>query len=267
MKKLKKILLVLVLIVIVLVVAAVAVSLFFLDNIVKTGVEKVAPTITKTTVTLEGVHISLLTGSASFKGFVVGNPEGYKTPQAISVGKAAVSVVPASIFGNKIIVHSIEVDAPEVNFEGNPFGANNLVTIKNNAGSGAEAANKTAAQAPPGTKSQGAARKMEVDDFKITNVKVHALLTGVPGLEGRTLTLTIPDIQLSHLGTGADGITAAELTQRVISQISEKTLAAVGKNAKSLGGNLFKNATSDVTNVFNGGESTLKKSLHGLFGK
>lgn len=267
MKKIKKILLVLVLLVIVLFIATAAVSFIFLDNIVKTGVEKVAPTITKTTVTLDGVHISLLTGSASFKGLVVGNPEGYKSSSAISVGKATVSVVPGSIFGSKIVVHSIEVDAPEVTFEGNPFGANNLTKIKDNASSGAEAANKTAAQTPSGTKTQGAARKMEVDEFKITNVKVHALLTGVPGMEGKTLTLSIPNIELSQLGTGPDGITAAELTQQVLSQISEKSIEAIGSEVKNLGGSILKGATSGTNNIFNDGGKGLKKGLNGLFGK
>ena len=133
-----------------------------LDKIVKTAVETVAPKIAQTTVTLDSVSLSLLTGSASLNGLVVGNPSGYKSPFAISVGKAAVSVSPGSLLSDKIVVKSIEVRAPEITFEGNPFGANNLNQILANvnsaAGTNAPAAQTTTASGKP-------AKKLEVDDF------------------------------------------------------------------------------------------------------
>ena len=68
MKALKKILLIVVILVVVLGIAAVVLAGVFLDKIVKTGVETVAPTITQTTVTLDSVHISLMSGSAAING-------------------------------------------------------------------------------------------------------------------------------------------------------------------------------------------------------
>ncbi|HUZ07125.1 MAG TPA: hypothetical protein VMV89_06520, partial [Candidatus Paceibacterota bacterium] len=81
----------------VLAVIALIVVAVFLDGIVKKGVETVGPKITGVSVKLDEMHIGLLTGSASIKGLVVGNPEGYKAPAAISVGLAEVSVSPLSI--------------------------------------------------------------------------------------------------------------------------------------------------------------------------
>ena len=82
----------------------------FLGNIVKAGIETVGPKITQTTITVDAVDLSLLTGSARVKGLVVGNPEGYKAPNAISVGLAAVSVSPMSVLSDKIVVESIRVN-------------------------------------------------------------------------------------------------------------------------------------------------------------
>jgi uncharacterized protein involved in outer membrane biogenesis len=270
MKKLKKVLLIGFLLLVVLALLAGLVTALFLDQIVKTGIEKVAPGITQTTVTLDAVHISVLSGSVSLKGFVVGNPQGFTSPQSISVGKAAVSLVPNTLMADKIVIHSINVQAPEVTFEGNPFGDNNLNKIMANVNGGASASHQAAANTPPAAKSSGAAKKLEVDDFSITGIRVHALLAGVsslPGLEGKTMTLDIPDIHFTQLGTGPDGITAADLTQKILAEVSRETIEAVASSAKGLAGSVLKGVTSDATKVIGGGADTVKKGLGGFLGK
>ena len=132
MKKVKKILWGLVIVLVVLIVVAVIVAGLFLGNIVKAGMETVGPKITQVPIKVDAVHLSLLTGSAKIEGLVVGNPEGYKTAQAISVGVAAVGVKPLSVLSDKIVVRSIEVRNPEITFEGNPFSGNNLTKIRDN---------------------------------------------------------------------------------------------------------------------------------------
>src|SRR5688572_31609281 len=80
-----------------------------LGSVVKAGVEKVGPMVTKVPVKLDAATLSLFSGKGELKGFEVGNPEGYKTANAIKVGSVGVSVVPKSVFGNKVIVRSIRV--------------------------------------------------------------------------------------------------------------------------------------------------------------
>src|SRR5882724_10565965 len=191
MKTLKKTLLIVVILVVVLGIAGVVLVGLFLDKIVQSGIETVAPTITQTAVTVDGVHISALSGSASIMGFVIGNPDPatYKSANAISLGKAAVSVVPGSIMSDKIVVHSIEVRAPEITLEGNPFSENNLKKLLDNvnafAGGGAVDTNKAAAT--PAEKKAG--KKLQVDDFLISGAKVTARITG---LEGEPFSVVIP---------------------------------------------------------------------------
>ena len=271
----KKIILGAVVIVVLLLAIAVIVVGFHLGDIVKAGVETVGPKITQTTVTVDHVNVSILSGSAGIKGLVLGNPSGYQAPQAISVGVASVSLSPGSLLSDKIVVHSVELRSPEITFEGNPLGANNLTQIMHNVNGGAaavdQATNAPAAATPAEKK---AAKKLQVDDFVISGAKVHANLTGVVN---RQITLTLPDIHLTNLGTGADGITAADLTQKVLSEITADTLKAVAAAATEIGknaANAAKGAAQDAvngvlsgTNTVGEGVDKLKKGLGNLLGK
>ncbi|MDR3460200.1 MAG: hypothetical protein P4N60_22460 [Verrucomicrobiae bacterium] len=270
MKTLKKILLITVILVVVLGIAAVICVGVFLDKIVKTGIETVAPSITQTTVTVDGVHISALSGSASISGFVIGNPTpaNYKAPYAISLGKAAVSVAPGSIMSDKIVVHSIEVRAPEITLEGNPFGENNLKKLLDNVnaytGGGAVDTNKAAAT--PAEKKAG--KKLQVDDFLISGAKVTARITG---LEGEPFSVVIPDIHFTSLGTGPDGITAAELTKKALTEVITGAIKAVGERAKDIMGKTANTAIKGVSDTagkaVGDNADKLKKGIGNLFGK
>src|SRR5215831_3659540 len=193
----KKILLsICVLIIALIVVAALAVH-FFLDGAVKQGVETVGSKMTRVDVKLDGVHISLLSGSGKITGLVVGNPDGFKSPHAISVGTAALALKPGSLLADKIVISSINVESPEITIEGMPN--NNLKKIQSNlnetTSSNGPGGSNTVAGATP-KEEKKANKKLEVDDFQITNAKLNVSVSGV----GKSLTL--PTIHFSNLGTG-----------------------------------------------------------------
>ena len=244
----RKLFLSVVIILVVLIVVAVIVVGFFLGTIVKTGMETVGPKITQVSIKVDAVNLSLLTGSARVKGLVVGNPEGYKTPQAISVGSAAVGVNPFSVLSDKIVVRSVRVEAAEITFEGG-LGGNNLSKIMDNV----NAIAKTG-------------RKIEVDDFLITGAMVHVNLTGMSGKE---MTLPLPDIHLTNLGKGNAGITATDLTRRVLGAITAATVKVVasattdvGKGAGNLGRDAGKAAGQDMNKITKGIGGLFKKSTN-----
>ena len=234
---------------IVIIVAVVIVVGFFLGDVIKAGMETIGPKVTQTSLTVGSVHVGILTGSGGVNDLVLGNPDEYKAkaPNAISLGKAYVSVAPLSVLSDKIVIKSVEVRSPEITFEGNPFGANNLKKIMDSVNAftgGAETKPAdTNAPAPAGAKKP--AKKLEVDDFLITGAKVH--------FNGTTLPL--PDIHLSDMGKGPEGITAGDLVKKIMGEITTATVKAVvgsvGDAGKALGGEASK----------------LGKSLGGLFGK
>ena len=96
--------------------AVVAVGLC-LDGIIKKGVETLGPKLTKVDIKLDSVKLSLFSGAGTLKGLVVGNPEGYRTPSAISVGTATLALKPGSLLSDKIVITSINVQAPEITYE------------------------------------------------------------------------------------------------------------------------------------------------------
>ena len=84
---------------------------FFLGGIVKSGVEVVGPKITRTEVALSGVSLSLLGGSATINGLVVGNPPGYKAKTALEASEknnGAKFKVTGKMMEGKLAVASIE---------------------------------------------------------------------------------------------------------------------------------------------------------------
>src|SRR5439155_11459191 len=121
---------VLIALVLVVLLGALAVRLF-LDAAIKRGAETIGPKLTQTDVKLDAVSLSLLSGSGKIKGLVVGNPEGFKTPSAITVGTASLAVKPASLLSDKVLIQSINVQGPEITFE-TDLRANNLSKIRAN---------------------------------------------------------------------------------------------------------------------------------------
>ena len=241
----------LILLVILLVLAVVAVHLF-LDSAVKKAVEVVGPEIMKVQVKLDSVNIVLLSGSGKIKGLVVGNPEGYKTPQAIRVGAASLALQPASLLSDKIVVESINLQAPEITFE-TDLRHNNLSKLIDNMG-GTSEPKKEPAQ-PTETKP---AKKLQVDDFLIQNARLHVSVTT---LGSKSATVPLPEIHLKDLGKGPDGITPAELTKRVLTELeasaskaAAKTIEDLSKGAVYLGGeaatNVLDKATHSVGDLF-----------------
>jgi uncharacterized protein involved in outer membrane biogenesis len=219
--------------------------------------------LTKVDVKLDRVSLSLFSGAGQIKGLVVGNPEGFKTPHAISVGSASVALKPASLFSDKIVIKSIRVEAPDITFEGG-FGGNNLGKILANvqsASSGGGGAGKTNAAAK--TEELKPGRKLEVDEFIITGASVNLSLNGIGS---QSVTVPLPDIHLSNLGTNPDGITAAELTRQVLAAIEHSAAQAaaisfsdLSKSANGLTKNLGKSVDGSVTNLTKGLGDLFKK--------
>jgi hypothetical protein len=230
-----------------------------LGSIVKKGVETVGPQITRTEMKLDGATISILSGSGTLKGFLLGNPEGYKTPSAIKAGEVGVGVQPGSVLSDKIHVTHVKVINPEITFEGTLGTKNNLSKILENvdAATGSSANTNAPAPAPAG---KGAAQKLQVDDFLISGAKVNVSMTM---LGGKSLTVVIPDIHFTALGTGPDGITAGELTKRVLSEVTVSTLKAVEKGVTDLGKGATELLSKEATNTLD----KATKSIGDLFKK
>lgn len=242
--------------IILIIIGVIAVAVF-MDSAIKRGVETVGPMLTKTEVGLESVSVSLLSGVGKIKGLLVGNPAGYKTPSSIHVGNVSLSLQPGSVFSDKVIIHSINVQAPEITFETDLKG-NNLSKIISNlqSASGGGSNAKTDSKA---------SKKLQVDDFLISAGKINISIVAL-GF-AKSATLPLPDIHLTGLGQGPDGITAAELTERVIQaiekeavQISSAVFTDLSKDTANLTKGLGHDATGEADKISKGIGGLLKKN-------
>jgi uncharacterized protein involved in outer membrane biogenesis len=250
--------------VLVAILAAVAVGLF-LDEAIKSGVETIGPRLTKVDIKLASVSLSLLSGSGSIKGLVVGNPEGYKTPSAINIGLASLSLKPTSLLADKIVVKSIKVQGPQITFE-TDLRRNNLSKILENVQetTGGGAKQPAPPQEPSQPQEAKPAQKLQVDDFLISGGKIHVSVTT---LGGKTATVPLPDIHLQNLGTGPEGITPAELAKQVLQAIQKGASEAAAGAVADLGrGALY--ISKDVANpASSNAVQSVTESLGGLFKK
>ncbi len=234
----------------VLIIAGVILLVLFLDGMIKKGVETVGPSLTQTTLRLDGVSLSLLGGSASLRGLHVGNPQGYKGPTALEADHISVKLSPSSLFSDKVVIHSLRLDAATINVEGSP-NDNNLTKILANVQSAVPSSQSTQ---PSGT---SAGKKLQVDDLVISNTKVNLAF---PLLGGKGTTVALPDIHLTGLGQGPEGISPAALVQQVMTEVTGSVTSVATVALKSLGGVV----TDTVKDLGKGAVDGIEKAGKGI---
>jgi uncharacterized protein involved in outer membrane biogenesis len=239
---------------VVLLVVVFLVVAFSLGGLVKRGVETIGPSATKVEVKLKSAEVWLLAWRVQLNGFVLGNPPGCTMPSAIAVDSVSVRVKPGSAFSDKLVVESIKFSAPVITLEGGLAG-DNLKKIEKNLndyiGSSSTAPNSSA----PSSSAAKPERKLQVNDLVITDAKLQ-VKTKLSG--GRTITLSLPDIHLTDLGTSPEGITAVEVGQRALHAVLESATTAVAKNAGGLG----EQAVGGAKGVLQKATDTLKGLFH-----
>lgn len=233
-----------------------------LDSLIKTAIEKYGSAATQTTVSVNGVHLSLTSGAGSISGISISNPAGYSSNQALTLGKAAVQVDTSSIAGNgPIVIDTVTIAQPHVTYEVKGLGdGSNLQTIQHNVQA---YAGGSGGQQPAPQQSGSPGRKEIIKDLYVTGGQISVAATA---LNGRSLTVPLPDIHLTNIGQNSGGATAAEVANQVLGAItSEATKAA----SSALTQQLQSAATGALQGaVKNGGAITngVGSQLKGLLG-
>ncbi len=221
---------------------------FFVGSIVTAGVNRFAPTITQTTVHLEGARLSPLSGGGTLRGLLIGNPSGWSGDRAFYIGKIRVRVVPGSIFSDCIVLSDVSIDNPEFVYETKVVSSNIGDLLKNIQGS----STRQATGDQPVNK-QGKPLKFIVKHFSLTHGRVTL------GLGPTALTIPMPPLELEDVGTREGGISPSELAlalmRSVTGGIVTATTDAAGKIGSTLGaaaGNSAKSAGDALKGLFGG---------------
>ena len=228
-----------------------AVGLFILSKsagkIIQKGVVTVGPEIAQVDIELAGADISFLSGAGELRGLKVHNPEGYDGDHAFYADHLSLDVQPMSVLSDKIVIDEILIIGPDIQFE-QRLKSSNLNQIQANV---QESLGSSEAQEAE----EAGGKKLEIKRFVLQDAKV-----GV-GVGTNPISITIPTIELTDLGSGEEGITAGEVIGVMMTEVTTQIIAEIAKNPEFLlqtGGDLLKG-------VGDSGGNALKK-LVGLFG-
>jgi hypothetical protein len=191
-----------------------------LDGIVKTAIETYGSQATQTAVRVNSVQIVLKDGSGTIRGLVVGNPSGFAAQQAFSLGVISTQIDLKSLSEEVTVIEHITVRAPEVFFELNETGKNNLGELKENLSSGASG---SSASSPP-SQSRGAEPKLIIRKLLFVDGSIHASVVPL----GKDYELQLPKIELNNLG-GKNGATPTQIAEQVLKVLTDRALAEVKK--------------------------------------
>jgi hypothetical protein len=201
----------------VLVIIGVVVSgLSKIGPIIKYSVNTYGPGITKTDVKLGDVNVSLFSAQAKLKDFYLGNPKGFKSPEAIKVGSILVDVDESSLTKDTIVIDRIEVLSPNITYERTTKG-DNFQTILNNINSGAA---KSKAQSDKASENRPAdKKKIIIKDFKLKDgkVKLAASMLG----QDKSISTELPDIHLTNIGEKKGGLKPEEAFKLIFAELSK----------------------------------------------
>lgn len=228
-----------------------------LGNLVKFGIEQGTPPVVQTSVSVRHVSVSPFSGTGLIEDFQIGNPKGFTGPYAVRIGRAEVGLDLNSVSADKVVIQHIRITDPEINLEAG-LGGTNLKHIADNAMNFVSQQTAPAGNASPNSASPPAGGKpkksvkLQVNELLITGAKLSASAAGVvPVADAR---MTLPEIRLTNLGTGAAGITPAELTALILSQLNTEAVKA--------------SASGALKNMLQGGAAKINTGgIKGLFGK
>src|SRR5208282_5195100 len=217
-----------------------------LDSYIKAAIEKYGSQATQASVTLDKVVISISTGEGGLLGLSVGNPKGFATPHAITVGEITLKIDTGTGSG-PIVIKEIDINKPQVTYEVGNSGGSNLDAIQKNtqayAGGGSNAP----------TSGGGQERKLIINDLYVRDGQIGVSATA---LQGKALNAPLPTIHLTNIGKSSNGATAGEVANDVLGAI-------ISEAAKTGSNQLMQSLGSSVT----GGGQGATGALKGLFGK
>lgn len=218
-----------------------------LDSIVKAAIESYGGDATQAKVSVQTVKISLTSGEGSISGIIVGNPSGFTTPDALTLGTVSMKVDTAAVTKMPLVIKEVVIAAPGITYERGASGGN-LEKIQENVSryAGLDKAKKPAA----GGKEEP---KLIIENLYVRDGRIAISHTA---LQGRTLSSSLPTIHLKDIGKDKGGATPAEVTERVIGAITQQAskIASVDLD-KALGqlkgavGDQLKGAGDQLKNV------------------
>jgi len=185
---------------------------FYLDSIVKSGIEVVGSSVLGTAVTVDSVSLSPLNGQGSISGLRVENPEGFDSQYAFELDSVLVSIDVNSVFTDAAEIESIVIMQPIVTYE-TKISSDNIRTLLDNLSEGDDVESDSEA-------AEDSAQQIIIREFRMVDSQLNFVSSIV------SAPITLADIEIRDIGTEDGSASAANAVRVVLEELIASILNA-----------------------------------------
>ncbi len=184
---------------------------FYLDSIVKSGIEVAGSSLLGTAVTVDSVLISPISGQGTISGLRVENPEGFDSQYAFELDSVAVNIDVNSLFSDVVEVESITIMQPIITYE-TKITTDNIRTLLANL-----------PESEPATGSPEAAesgQQVVIREFHMVGSQLNFVTAVV------SAPITLADIEIRNIGAEGGSSSAANAVRVVLQELVQTILSS-----------------------------------------
>lgn len=193
-------------------VLAVGVAFFYIDSIVKSGIEIVGSEVLGTKVTVSSVSISPLNGKGTISGLTIANPEGFTSENIMQLGEVTVALNIGSLTSDVIEIAEVTVIEPLITYE-TKITTDNMRALLANLPSTSES---DVAEDANGAAGKG----IVIKEFNLISAQVNLVASIIEQ------SFTLADINLTDIGTENQAATVSQALEVVLRALSRALLDA-----------------------------------------
>ena len=215
-----------------------------LDSQVASAIRTYGSDIAGVSVSLSSASIAVADGTATLRGLVVGNPQGFKTAHALSLDEISLKLDIASLTKDVIRIKEISIIKPDVTYEYASVGSNLDVIQRHAERYVAEhmGGKRESRQAEPG-------KKLVIDRVYIKNGAVNV---SAESLNGKAVVVPLPELQLKDIGKRSNGATVGEAMKKILGTLTQSVTASVGSPNLGHVADSLKQGAEAATNTIKG---------------
>ncbi|UVT17319.1 MAG: hypothetical protein H8K04_07200 [Nitrospira sp.] len=210
-----------------------------LDAQIASAIRRYGPEITGVPISLSGVSISLAEGRAALRGLIVGNPDGFRTTHALSLGEIRMTLDIGSLTTDVIRIKEITLVKPEITYEYTSAGSN-LDRLQRNI------ERYVSRQHGEGNISgdSESGKKLVIEHLYIMNgtVRVRTDMLGA-----QSASLALPDLHLQDIGKISNGTTTGEAMRQILGPLVQQTGASMASPGLGTAGKVIQKGVDTAT--------------------
>tara|TARA_B110000444_G_scaffold239679_1_gene254309 strand:- start:1375 stop:2112 length:738 start_codon:yes stop_codon:yes gene_type:complete len=185
---------------------------FYLDSIVKSGIEVVGSNVLGTAVTVDSVSISPLSGQGSISGLRVENPEGFESQYAFELDSVLVNINVNSIFTDVAQVESVTIMQPIVTYE-TKITSDNIRTLLDNLSEGEVESSDVETEADSD-------QQLIIREFRMVDPQLNFVSAIV------SAPIPLADIVMRDIGGEGDSSSAVDSIRLVLQKLVQSIVSA-----------------------------------------